>query len=86
MRARSGRLYGVRFVETTEARFSMLMDLTAAARNLTVKAQVTSNATVTVNEAISADEAAALAGRKVIIGDVLAEIASATAGAAGSLV
>ena len=79
-----GRLYGVRFVETTEAKIFHAEDLTAAARNLTVKAQVTSNATVTVNEAISADEAAALAGRKVIIGDVLAEIASATAGAAGS--
>lgn len=79
-----GRLYGVRFVETTEAKIFHAEDLTAAARNLTVKAQVTSNATVTVNEAISADEAAALAGRKVIIGSVLAEIASATAGEAGS--
>lgn len=79
-----GRLYGVRFVETTEAKIFHAEDLTAAARNLTVKAQVTSNTTVTVNEAISADEAAALAGRKVIIGDVLTEIASATAGSAGS--
>ena len=77
-----GKIAGVRFVETTEAKIFHAKNLTAAARNLTVKSYAAK--VVTVNEAISAAEAAALAGRLVIIEGQLCEVASATAAAAGS--
>lgn len=79
-----GKLHGVRFVEDTEQKIWKGDPLTAAEANLTVLANVSAATTVTVAEAISADEATALAGRKILIGTVEAEIASATAGAAGS--
>lgn len=77
-----GKIAGVRFVETTEAKIFHAENLTAAARELTVKSY--SAKVVTVTEAISADEAAALAGRLVIIEGQLCEIESANAAAAGS--
>lgn len=77
-----GKIAGVRFVETTEAKIFHAENLTAAARELTVKSY--SAKVVTVNEAISADEATALAGRLVIIEGQLCEIESASAAAAGS--
>lgn len=79
-----GKIAGVRFVETTEAKVFQADGLTAAARNLTVRTASTSSTTLAVAEAISADEATALAGRKILIGTDAAVIASATAGAAGS--
>lgn len=79
-----GRIAGVRFVETTEAKIFHAEDFTAASRTLSVKTAVTTNTEITVKEAITADEATALAGRKIIVGNVLGEIASATAGGAGS--
>lgn len=69
-------------METTEAKIFHAENLTAAARELTVKSY--SAKVVTVTEAISADEAAALAGRLVIIEGQLCEIESASAAAAGS--
>lgn len=77
-----GKIAGVRFVETTEAKIFHAENLTAAARDLTVKSYASK--VVTVNEAISADEATALAGRLVIIEGQLCEVASAASGAAGS--
>lgn len=80
-----GRIHGVRFVETTEAKIFHAPNLTAAARNLTIKtALATAGKTVTVKEAISAAEATALVGRDIIIGATLHEIASAEAGTAGN--
>ena len=79
-----GKIESVRFVESTEAKIFHAENLTANARNLTVKTTSSSSTTLAVTEAISADEATALAGRKIIIGTAPAEIASATAGSAGS--
>lgn len=79
-----GKIEGVRFVETTEAKIFHADNLTEAARNLTVKTAVTAGTTVAVKEAISADEAESLAGRKIIIGSALYTVSEATAGAAGS--
>lgn len=87
-----GRLFGVIFVETTEAATIKAANLTAAARNLTVASWTDGTKTLVVDEAISEAEAAALAGRKILISDegttgkpqFYATIASATAGGAGS--
>lgn len=79
-----GRLHGVRFVETTEAKIFHAEDLTAASRTLSVKTAASGGTTLTVNEAISSADAAALAGRKVNVGEKVVEVLSATAGAAGS--
>lgn len=77
-----GKIAGVRFVESTEAKIFAAENLTAAARNLTVAS--TSGKVITVNEAISTDEATALANRKVIIEGALYTIESATAGSASA--
>lgn len=79
-----GKLHGCRFVETLEAKIFHAEDLTAASRNLTVASWTAATKTAVVDEAITADEAAALAGRKVIIKAQLCTVASATAGAAGA--
>ncbi len=79
-----GELHGVRFIEDTEQKIWKGEPLTEGNANLSVKTNVSAATTVPVKEAISADEAAALAGRPILIGTVAAEIASATAGAAGS--
>lgn len=80
-----GKIANVRFVETTEAKIFHAENLTAAARDLSVKTAIESATTsVAVKEAISAAEATALAGRSVIIGGGKYKIASATAGVAGS--
>lgn len=79
-----GKLYGVRFVESTEAKIFKGEGLTAASANLTVASNVTSDDDISVAEAITADEATALAGRKILIGTTPAEIVSATSGAAGA--
>ena len=79
-----GELHGVRFIEDTEQKIWKGEPLTEANANLSVKTNVSAATTVPVKEAISADEATALVGRPILIGTVAAEIASATAGAAGS--
>lgn len=78
-----GMLHGCRFAETSEAKVFHAEDLSAEARNLTVKTTSTA-AKVEINEALTDADALALVGRKVIAGDVLATVASAVAGAAGS--
>ncbi len=80
-----GRIHGVRFVETTEAKVFHAADLTAGARDLTVKTTLAAaGTTVAVDEAITEADATALVGRNVIIGTGLYKIASATKGTAGS--
>ena len=77
-----GRVAGVRFSESTEAKIFHAEDLTEAARNLTVSSY--SSKVITTSEAITADEATALAGRDLLIGNEVMTVASATAGAAGA--
>lgn len=77
-----GKIAGVRFVETTEAKVFHADDLTAGARSLKVKSA--SGKVITVQEQITADDATKLAGRMVLINDVPYEVESASAAAAGS--
>ena len=77
-----GRIAGVRFSETTEAKIFHAEDLTEAARDLTVASYASK--VITVAEAITADEATALVGRKIINGGEVMEISAAAAGAAGA--
>ena len=79
-----GKIEGVRFVETSEAKIFSATFLTAASQKLTVKTAVTSSTSVPVKEAISSAEATALAGKAILIGNAAATIASASAGVAGS--
>jgi N4-gp56 family major capsid protein len=81
-----GKIHGVRFVETTEAKIFHAADLVAEgstneARTLTVAAY--NNKVITIGEALSDAEATALAGRKIIIDGYLYTVASAATGAAG---
>lgn len=80
-----GKLHNVRFIESTAVKVFAGANLTEASRNLTVKTAVSAGTSVAVKEAITADEATALAGRKIM--DASGNeytIASATAGAANS--
>lgn len=79
-----GKLYGCRFVQSTEALILKGDPLTAAAENLTVKTEASSGTTLAVKEAISAEEAAALAGRKILVGSKQYTIASAASGSANA--
>ena len=80
-----GKLHGVRFVESTEAKIYKGAPLTAAAANLTVKTAIAaSSTTVAVKEAISADEATALAGRTILLASGKNKIVSAASGSAGN--
>ncbi len=73
-----GKIAGVRFVETTEAKIFTAKDLSAANRELTVSGFDASKNTVTVNEALTAEDAAALAGREILIGVAKYTVVSAT--------
>lgn len=83
-----GKIEGVRFVETTEAKIFHAADLKIAdgseesARNLTVKSA--SGKVITINEKLSANQAKALTGRDILVGGELMEVSSAAAGAAGA--
>ena len=83
-----GKIGGVRFVETSEAKIFHADDLavedgsTPGARNLTFSSA--SSKVITVAEKLTTKQAAALAGRKVIIKGILYTVASAAAGNAGS--
>ena len=80
-----GKIEGVRFVETTEAKVFHAEDLSAGARNLTVKTTLQSaGKTLAIEEKLTEADAAALAGRKILIGTALFKIDSATDGTAGS--
>lgn len=80
-----GRLAGVRFVETTEAKIFKGAPLSAAAATLTVGITAsTGSSLVTPKEALTAEDAAALVGRYVLIGGKKYKVTKATAGDAGS--
>ena len=83
-----GKIEGVRFVETTEAKIFHAAPLKiedggeASARNLTVKSAASK--VITITEQLSANQAKALTGRDILVGGELLEVASAAAGAAGA--
>lgn len=79
-----GKIEGVRFVETTEAKVYHAPDLTEGSRTLTVKTNSSSSTTLAVKEKITAADATALAGKHFTIDGTDYTIASATAGNAGS--
>lgn len=79
-----GKLHGVRFVESTEAKIYKGAPLTAANANLTIKTNATAATTIAVKEAITADEATAMVGRRILIGTSANEILSASYASAGS--
>ena len=79
-----GKLYGCRFVQSTEALIIKGEPLTEVAANLSVKTEASSGTTLAVKEAISAAEATALAGRKIHVGSKQYTIASAASGAANA--
>ena len=80
-----GKIEGVRFVETTEAKVFHAEDLSAGARNLTVKTTLQSaGKTLAIKEKLTEADADALVGRKIIIGTALFKIDSAEDGEAGS--
>ena len=79
-----GKIEGVRFVETTEAKVYHAPDLTEGSRTLTVKTNSSSSTTLAVKEKITAADATALAGVEFTIDGTEYTIASATAGNAGS--
>ena len=83
-----GKIEGVRFVETTEAKIFHAAPLKiedggeASARNLTVKSAASK--VITITEKLSANQAKALTSRDILVGGELLEVASAAAGAAGA--
>lgn len=83
-----GKIEGVRFVETTEAKIFHASPLKiedggeASARNLTVKSAASK--VITITEKLSVNQAKALTGRDILVGGELLEVASAAAGAAGA--
>lgn len=83
-----GKIAGVRFVETTEAKiFKAAPLIGSSTTSLTAKETMQeASSTVAVDEAITEDEAVRMAGRKVTInsGTEKYTILRATAGAAGS--
>ena len=65
-----GKIAGVRFVETTEAKIFRGADLSEGARNLTVKTAASSCSTrADINEALTEADAEALKDRFVLVGD-----------------
>ncbi len=85
-----GKIEGVRFVESTEAKIFHAADLTetdgtdAGVRTLTVASYNSGIKTVTIDEKLTTNQAAGLVGRKVIIDGEVSEISAAAAGAAGA--
>lgn len=76
-----GRLYGVRFVETTEAKVFRGANLAADKSELVVKS--VDGAKIYVNDTITAAEATALASRKIAVNGLIYTVSSATAGENG---
>lgn len=79
-----GKIGNVRFVESNEAKIFRGEDLTASARNLSVKTAVSGGTVITVNEEISAEDAEKLIGRSIIVKGELREIADVKSASAGS--
>lgn len=82
-----GKIEGVRFVETTEAKIFAAPDLVPAPstnpnRNLTVNSYAAK--VITIAQALTAGEAAALVGRKILVNGYKYTVSNAAAGAAGA--
>ena len=77
-----GRLYGVRFVETTEAKIFRGADLAADKSELIVKE--VNGAKIYVTDTITASEASALASRKISVNGLTYTVSSAAAGENGT--
>lgn len=77
-----GKIEGVRFVETTEAKIFHALDLSVGARNVTVASL--SGKIFTIDEVLTTGDATALVGRKIIVKGVLYTVSAAVAGAAGA--
>lgn len=80
-----GKIAGVRFVETTEAKIFKASNLTEASATLKVKAQVTNSDVLPLTEAVTSEEAFVMAGKQVTVagGVTPYTILSVKAGAAG---
>ncbi len=74
-----GKMFGVRFVETTEAKIFAADDLSAAARNLTVAS--VAGKVFTIDETLTAEDQAALVGRYIIVNGYLYTVSEAAASA-----
>lgn len=72
-----GKAFGVKFIETTEAKIFHAEDLSVGARNLSVKS--VSGKTITINETLTAEDITAIAGRKVLVAGDVYTVESATA-------
>ena len=80
-----GRIAGVRFVETTEAKIFKASALVGTAAKLTAKATVTeASDTVAVDEAITSQEAQRMGGKKVNLNGATYTILRAIPGGAGT--
>lgn len=81
-----GKIHGVRFVETTEAKIFNAPDLVASGVNATRNLTVTSYSAkvITLTEALSVVDAAALVGREIIVDGYHYTIADADSGLAGA--
>lgn len=85
-----GKLFGVVFVETPEAKRFECTPLSKASASLTVSGYVSSTKIISVQETITEEDANALTGRDIIIKDVdgnnyvTVKIASAGAGSSGN--
>ena len=78
-----GELYGVRFVETPDAKVFRGTELAEGRNQLTVQKIDEKNKRIYVMEELSSDEAAALAGRSIIVNGFIYVISSAAAGQNG---
>lgn len=81
-----GKIAGVRFVESTEAKIFKASNLTAASASLTVKTTAASTSVIAVDEAITADEAFKMSGKQITVGTATTKytILKANAGTAGA--
>lgn len=75
-----GELYGVRFVETPDAKVFRGEDLAENRQELTVQRIDTAAKQIYVMEDLTSDEAAALSGRSITVNGFIYAVSSATAG------
>lgn len=78
-----GELYGVRFVETPDAKVFRGTDLAEGRSELTVQKIDAANKKIYVREDLTSEEAAALAGRSIIANGFIYVVSAATAGENG---
>ncbi len=79
-----GELYGVRFVETPDAKVFRGTNLAENRSELTVQKLDATNKRIYVMEDISSSEATALASRSIIVNDFIYTVSSATSGENGA--